>query len=159
MPRPPKKRNIIFAPEVTLFVPSGIPRCRMEAVTFDPDEIEALRLTDMEGLYQGQAAEAMGISRQTLGNILGNARKKATEALTMGKAIRISNGDSRANGYLCLDSSAGCVRSSGHGCGKHSDIGCGQTEEEGCRRDSVPGCGRKSGAGCGNEEGRGCKDS
>ena len=40
-------------------------------------------------MYQEQAAELMGVSRQTLGNILKRAHKKVAEALVMGKAIGI----------------------------------------------------------------------
>ena len=42
----------------------------LEAIDLAADELEAMRLTDLEGLYQEQAAEQMGVSRQTLGLIL-----------------------------------------------------------------------------------------
>lgn len=61
----------------------------LEAVELAADELEAIRLTDLEGLYQEQAAEQMGVSRQTLGNILKRAHKKVAEALVQGKAIGI----------------------------------------------------------------------
>jgi predicted Zn-ribbon and HTH transcriptional regulator len=53
------------------------------------DEIEALRLCDLDGLYHDKAAELIGVSRQTLGRILEQARKKVIEALVQGKALRI----------------------------------------------------------------------
>lgn len=53
------------------------------------DELEALRLCDLEGLYHDRAAELIGVSRQTLGRILEQARKKVIEALVEGKALRI----------------------------------------------------------------------
>lgn len=61
----------------------------LETVELAPDELEALRLADAEELYQEQAAERMGVSRQTFGLIIARARKKVAEALTHGKAIRI----------------------------------------------------------------------
>ena len=56
------------------------------------DELEALRLADLDGLYQEEAAASMQISRQTFGNIIKSARKKVADALVNGKAIRIEGG-------------------------------------------------------------------
>jgi len=56
------------------------------------DEFEAIRLTDLEGLYQADAAEKMNISRQTLGRILESAHKKIADALVHGKALLIKGG-------------------------------------------------------------------
>ncbi len=58
-----------------------------EDVMLMPDELEAIRLCDMEGLYHEEAAERMGISRQTLGRILSTARQKVATALTEGRPI------------------------------------------------------------------------
>ena len=52
-----------------------------------PDELEAIRLCDAEGLYHEEAAERMGVSRQTLGRILSAARQKVALALTEGRPI------------------------------------------------------------------------
>lgn len=59
------------------------------------DEFEALRLADMEGLYQEAAALRMGVSRQTFGRILAGARKKSIQALLEGSTIRIAGGTVR----------------------------------------------------------------
>lgn len=56
------------------------------------DEFEALRLADLEGLYQEEAAQRMGVSRPTFGRILGVAHRKVAEALILGKALRIEGG-------------------------------------------------------------------
>jgi predicted DNA-binding protein (UPF0251 family) len=64
----------------------------LEAVELAADELEAIRLADFEGLYQEQAAEQMGVSRQTFGLIIARAHKKVAEALTHGKAIRVESG-------------------------------------------------------------------
>lgn len=61
----------------------------LETVELAADELEAIRLTDLEGMYQEQAAAQMGVSRQTLGLILKRAHKKVAEALVLGKAIGI----------------------------------------------------------------------
>jgi len=64
----------------------------LEAVDLAADELEAIRLADFEGLYQEQAAEQMGVSRQTFGLIIARAHKKVADALTHGKAIRVEGG-------------------------------------------------------------------
>jgi len=56
------------------------------------EELEALRLKDLEGLNQEEAAKKMGISQPTFNRILSSARKKVTDALVSGKSIRISGG-------------------------------------------------------------------
>ena len=53
------------------------------------DELEAIRLADLECLYHEDAAKRMHISRQTFGRILQNAHKKVAESLIKGKALRI----------------------------------------------------------------------
>lgn len=58
-------------------------------ITLSRDELEALRLADMEGLYQEEAAKTMEISRPTFSNIVASARKKVAQALIQGLAIRI----------------------------------------------------------------------
>lgn len=56
------------------------------------DEFEALRLADLEGLYQEQAAEQMGVSRATFGRIVVAARHKVAQTLVHGRALRIEGG-------------------------------------------------------------------
>jgi hypothetical protein len=56
------------------------------------DELEALRLADLEGLYQEAVAARMGVSRPTVGRILESARRKVAEALVLGRALRIEGG-------------------------------------------------------------------
>jgi len=51
------------------------------------DEFEAIRLADLEGLYQEPAAEKMSVSRQTFGRIIESAHQKVAEALVRGKAL------------------------------------------------------------------------
>ncbi len=54
------------------------------------DEMEAIRLSDYEGLYQQDAAEKMGISRTTFSRILESAHRKIADALLRTKAIFIT---------------------------------------------------------------------
>jgi len=56
------------------------------------DELEALRLVDLEALSHEQAGELMGVSRGTIGRLLEKARKVVVDALLHGKALRIEGG-------------------------------------------------------------------
>jgi len=59
----------------------------LEQVALAADEFEALRLVDLEGMQQQEAARLMGVSRQTLANTLKRARYKVVECLSLGKAL------------------------------------------------------------------------
>jgi predicted DNA-binding protein (UPF0251 family) len=56
------------------------------------DELEALRLADLQGLSQEQAARMMNVSRATFGRIVAQARRKVADALVHGKGITITGG-------------------------------------------------------------------
>ena len=96
MARPVKCRRISCAPASSYFKPAGIPLRDLDEVVLGMDELEAMRLTDLEGRYQQDAAEQMGVSRQTIGNILNSAHAKVADALLNGKALRIDSEDDRA---------------------------------------------------------------
>ncbi len=93
MPRPKICRRINGQPEVRYFKPRGIPMRDLTEVYLPLEGFEALRLSDMDGLNQGEAALRMGVSRQTFGRILGEARKSVSEAIVRGCALRIEGGD------------------------------------------------------------------
>ena len=92
MSRPFKCRHIGCEPGTTYFKPRGIPLTELQEVTLTVDEFEAVRLADLKGLYQEDAAKKMKISRQTFGNIISSAHGKIADALINGKAIKIEGG-------------------------------------------------------------------
>ena len=92
MPRPKCCRRVAGLPRCKVFKPAGIPACSLEEVILTVDELEAVRLADLQGLYQEQAAQEMNISRQTFGRIIESARRKVAEALIQGKVLRIEGG-------------------------------------------------------------------
>ena len=65
------------------------------------DEFEAIRLADLDGLYQEQAAACMNVSRATFSRIVASAHKKLADALVHGKAVRIEGGPVRREGLRC----------------------------------------------------------
>ncbi|MDD2730984.1 MAG: DUF134 domain-containing protein [Candidatus Portnoybacteria bacterium] len=91
MPRPRLYRKIRFNPDITYFKPQGVPMRFLDVVELATEELEALRLKNDKDLDQSEAAKMMKISRSTFQRILDSAYKKITEALTKGKAIRITN--------------------------------------------------------------------
>ncbi len=96
MPRPCKCRRVGFVPDAVFFKPAGIPAKDLPEVALALDELEALRLADLEGLYHEQAAARMGVSRQTFGNVVAAARRKAADCLVNGKVLRIAGGTVQA---------------------------------------------------------------
>jgi predicted DNA-binding protein (UPF0251 family) len=89
MSRPLNPRRIRCLPAAHYFKPRGIPMCDLEEVELASDELEALQLADAEGLYRAQAAEQMGVSRQTFDRIVRRGRAKVAKALVGGHALRI----------------------------------------------------------------------
>ncbi|HEX9896313.1 MAG TPA: DUF134 domain-containing protein [Dehalococcoidales bacterium] len=92
MPRPRKCRRVAFLPGTTYFKPAGIPLRELDENLITIDEIEAIRLKDIEDLEQEHCAVKMGISRATFQRTLESARKKIADALLNGKAMKIQGG-------------------------------------------------------------------
>jgi predicted DNA-binding protein (UPF0251 family)/predicted Fe-Mo cluster-binding NifX family protein len=55
--------------------------------------LEALRLADLEGLSQAEAAGRMGIGRHTFGRVLAEARQAVAQAVVHGRALCVNGGD------------------------------------------------------------------
>lgn len=100
MARPIKWRKIENVPAISYFVPSDkeIPEVAKNVLKLE--ELEAIRLKDLQGFEQGVCAEKMEISRQTFQRILLSAREKITDSLVNGKAIHIEGGNFTKN--ICL---------------------------------------------------------
>lgn len=90
MVRPKNPRCLRFNPEVVYFKPRGVPLSELEEIELLPDELEALKLHDVDNLDQINAAQRMNISQPTFGRILDKAYKKIAQAIIKGMAIRIS---------------------------------------------------------------------
>lgn len=83
------RRNICDGAHLRCFAP----QCNLmdddEHVLLLPDELEILRMVDLDDLDQEEAAMAIGVSRKTLWRDLHNARRKVTDALVHGKRIEM----------------------------------------------------------------------
>lgn len=93
MPRPKRKRKVLFSPNCTYFKPAGIKLRDLEEVILSVEEMEALRLCDFLKKEQKQAAVIMNISQSTFHRIVIEARFKLAKALTEGKAVKIEGGE------------------------------------------------------------------
>ena len=89
MPRPRKRRFLDRMPSPAVYKPSGIALDDLNQVSLLPEELEALRLADLEGLSQEDAAGRMQVSRSTFQRILAQARRQVALALVEGHALRI----------------------------------------------------------------------
>jgi uncharacterized protein len=91
MPRPRKRRRIARRSRSGIYKPAGVPLNELHLVQLLPEELEALRLADLEGLTQAGAAQQMGISRSTFQRILEHARLQVARALVEGQALQVEN--------------------------------------------------------------------
>ena len=92
MPRPRKLRFVQGRPIVGAFVPDAIPPWGREEAVLPVEGLEAIRLSDLQGMDQETAAKMMNVSRQTFGRILSDARMIVADALVGGKVLRIEGG-------------------------------------------------------------------
>ncbi len=84
-----KNRNIDADHTEVCFKPCGVEGKSLEKVIVYEDEMEAIRLADLESLYQQECADKMQISRTTFSRLVESARKKIADALVNQKAIRV----------------------------------------------------------------------
>jgi predicted DNA-binding protein (UPF0251 family) len=95
MPRPFKEKTVQKLPPISDFKPAGVPLREMESIILTIEEMEAIRLADVEKLSQVSAAEQMGVSGSTFNRVLMRAHQKVGTALWQGKALRIEGGNFR----------------------------------------------------------------
>jgi uncharacterized protein len=133
--RPCCLRHIGVSPSAVYFKPAGIPVRLLEEVVLALDELESLRLADLGGLYQEEAAKRMKISRPTFSRIVEEARRKVADALIHGKALRLEGGAVVMKGARTMPRRDG----TGPADGGRGPCGCGQ--RFGAQRRGGPGCG------------------
>ncbi len=86
-----KLRRVGIIPEYRGFTPDGL--ASGDAIDMTVDELEALRLCDLEGLNQEAVAQQMGIARATVAAICSRAHRKVANALVNGRALIIEGGN------------------------------------------------------------------
>ena len=98
MPRPRRLRRVRAMPDVDYFKPAGVRISELSQVILTVDEYEAVKLKDFEGIEQTESAKKMNISQPTFNRLLTSARKKISDAIINGKAIKIEGGDFKMAG-------------------------------------------------------------
>ena len=93
MGRQPLRRRVGFILPVSSFTPTGRQLSLMQGVKLTVEELEAIRLKDVEELELEDCAQEMNVSRTTFSRILDSARKSIADALLNGKAIVIEGGN------------------------------------------------------------------
>lgn len=87
MPRCKKPRRCSCKFTGKAFKPTGVPMSEVDRVCLSRDELETLKLCDLDGLTQAEAGGRMGVSRGTVQRTLSVARRKVALALSRGKAL------------------------------------------------------------------------
>ncbi|PKL69274.1 MAG: hypothetical protein CVV30_06790 [Methanomicrobiales archaeon HGW-Methanomicrobiales-1] len=96
--RPRLRRTIAGTSESRCYKPCCFPEAEGRGISLQPDEIELIRLIDLEGLEQEEAAEKLGVSRKTAWRDLHEARRKIADALVNGKGIEMAGCTKAAEG-------------------------------------------------------------
>lgn len=124
MPRPRKWRKVCCLPNSNRFGPLNASLIQEQFINMAIDEYETIRLIDLQGFTQEEAATQMSIARTTVQGIYNDARKKLADALVNGKVLIIEGGDYQ----LCegLENTCRCG-----GCQKHRRGNAEKTIEEG----------------------------
>lgn len=142
MPRPHKCRRITAQPGTSCFKPAGIAGPSLTEIELRLDELEALRLADLEGLYHDAAAERMGVSRPTFGRLVATARHKVADALVNSRMLTFKGGHTTMTELRRFQCGT---------CGTAFEVPCGTgrpTECPTCHSKSLGRC-RRRGAGAG----------
>ena len=92
-PRPRKRRRCGQMTPGHAYKPIGVPMSELPAVSLRADELEALRLCDLQGLTQEEAGAQMNISRGTIQRTVKEARRKVVSALLSGAALVLPQDD------------------------------------------------------------------
>ncbi len=100
--RCPKHRRCRGLDGKRVFKPAAIPLSHLQTVALGLDELEAMRLCDIEGLDQSEAGAQMAVSRGTVQRLLARGRRKLVEALIENQAVVVEPRAAAARGS-CAD--------------------------------------------------------
>ena len=84
MPRPRKKRILSRTPRAAVYKPAGVPLDQLRQISLLQEELEALRLADLEGLTQAD---------EDLRSLAGLGDRRFLQAATAGRPSRPSFDD------------------------------------------------------------------
>jgi len=114
--RPRVKRRMDRDGPLRCYAPQCNTADETACVILLPEELELLKLVDLNGLEQEEASAMIGVSRRTVWKDLHEARRKVADALINGKKIEIAGCERRIDGRCphegepCLGSPDGFCR-------------------------------------------------
>jgi uncharacterized protein len=88
MSRPKKTRTICLDPNIKCFIPVWT-KDDIETVEIFCDELEAMKIANLEWLNMKEGGKKMWVSAPTFNRIVSLAHKKVTDAIINGKALAI----------------------------------------------------------------------
>lgn len=124
------RRRVQKFPPAERYEPVGVSKGAGHEVILSLDEVEALRLADLEAIYHEEAASAMGVSRSTYGRVLESARHKVALALWGGVALVIDGGTIDVRG----DKTPGRGQGRGRGMGRRGRGEVANADDRECDR-------------------------
>lgn len=116
--RPRTRRRIALEGPLRCYGPQCHVSEDQEVVEILPEELEVLKLVDLKGYEQEEAAVLMGVSRRTAWRDLHEARRKVADALVHGKGIQISGCLLRNEGHCPKMREDLCPKMEGGACPK-----------------------------------------
>lgn len=96
MPRPKKQRRCRRFDGDRVFKPRSIPMTDLALIRLGLDELEAMRLCDLDNYDQAEAGRRMRVSRGTVQRLLASGRRKVVTALLETAALVIEGEDHEA---------------------------------------------------------------
>jgi len=97
--RPRISRHIDIGDPPRCYAPQCCLSEGQEIISLQPEEVEILRLVDLDGLEQEEAAAHLGVSRKTAWRDLHTARRKVADALVHGKILEMTECPMRREGH------------------------------------------------------------
>ena len=97
MTRPKKNRCCQEYAGDRIIKPRGIPFSRLQQVCLGLDELEAMRLCDLERCGQEETGRQMEVSRGTVYRLVKSGRAKILEAILESKALIIEQEQDTSN--------------------------------------------------------------
>ncbi|WP_079493387.1 DUF134 domain-containing protein [Maledivibacter halophilus] len=112
MPRPKKWRRVCKVPEIKAYGPVDRDSIdNLDSVILTVEELETIRLIDLEGMNQVECAELMGVARSTVQRIYNDARKKIAKGIIEGRTLKIEGGNYKVcNTDLDMERCNNCFR-------------------------------------------------
>lgn len=93
MPRPRKWKRVCSLPNYKKYGPVSVKVDENDVVEMTVEELETIRMVDLEGMDQVQCAERMGVARSTVQRMYNDARKKVADSIVNGKILTIEGGN------------------------------------------------------------------